>query len=78
MNLCSSDLLGRVSHALFKITSFVDSGPYLKSFDSLEEFIYQLRSYLTDMVMNPRHQFMEDDLLKVTDQVPSQGITVSS
>ena len=33
----------RVHHPMFKVTSFVDFGPYLKSFDSLDDYIYQLR-----------------------------------
>ena len=54
---------------MFKVTSF-DFGPYLKLFDSLEDYIYQLRDQLTYTFTNARYIFMEDDLSKVTNQVP--------
>ena len=59
----------RVSHAMFKVTSFVDFRPYLKSFDCLEDYIYQLSGQLTDVVTNPGHKYMEDGLSKLTDIV---------
>ena len=57
----------RVSHAILQVTSFVYLGPDSKSFHSLEDYIYQLRGQLADVATNPRHKFMEDDLLKVID-----------
>ena len=50
-----------VSHAMFKVTSFVDFGPHLKSFDVAEQYIYHLRDQQTVVVTIPRHTFMEDD-----------------
>ena len=57
----------RVSHAMFKVISFVEFGSFIKSSNALQYYIYQLRDQLTDEVTNTRHKFIEDDLSKVTD-----------
>ena len=53
-----------VSHAMFQVTRFVDLGSYIKSFGSLEDYIYQLRDQLMNVVTNPRHKFEEEYLSK--------------
>ena len=49
---------------MLKITGFVNFRPYLQSFASLEEYVYQLKEQVTDIVTNPSHRFMECDLSK--------------
>ena len=44
-----------------KVTRFVDLGLYLKSFNSLEDYISQLRDQLVDEVTNSKHKIIEDD-----------------
>ena len=55
---------------MFKVTSFVDFGPYLKSFNSLEGYIKWLEEQLIDTVIIPSHKFMEGNLSKVIKQTP--------
>ena len=59
-----------VHNAMFKVTSFVDHGPYLKLFNPLENHINYLKEKLNNIVTNPSHKFMKSDLSKVIDQVP--------
>ena len=66
----------RVTYAIFKVTSFVYPGPYLKLLNSLEDYIYQLRDQLMDVVTNSEHKLMEDNLSKVTYNLPMWGIAV--
>ena len=44
-----------VSHAMFEVTCFIDFGPYLESFNSLEKCIGWLDKWLTDIVKNSNH-----------------------
>ena len=52
-----------VSHANFKVTGFVDFRPYLESLNSLEKYIGWLEEQLTDIVRNPKHKFIETELI---------------
>ena len=49
----------RVSHAMFKVTSFVDFRTYLMSFNCLEGCFKQLEKHLTDIITNPTDKPME-------------------
>ena len=60
-----------------KGTSFIGFGPYLKSFNSLEDYINLLKEQLTNIVTSLSHNFMESDLSTVWDQVPLQGVEVT-
>ena len=48
--ICKPLLQIRVSHAMFKVTSFVDFGPYLKSLNSFKKYIEWLEQ-LSDIVL---------------------------
>ena len=58
----------RISHAMFKMTSFIDFGPYFKSFLSLEKYVEQEKGQLTNIVKNSNHIFMEQNLYMVIDR----------
>ena len=40
----------KVSHSMFKVTSFVDFGPYLKSLSSLVRYTKGLKEQLTNIM----------------------------
>ena len=46
--------------------------------ESLDKYINQLKDQFTDIVTNSNNEFMEDDLTKVKDKVPSICVAVSS
>ena len=60
----------RVRHAMYKVTSFVDLGPYVKSFSSIARYIRWLKNLLIDIVTNPSHKLMEQSLSMVIHQMP--------
>ena len=68
----------RVSHAMFKVTSCVGFGPYLKSFNSLERYVRWLEEQIIDQVKNPNHMCMEQSLSMVTDLTLPLGVGVSA
>ena len=68
----------RISHATFKVTSFVDLRLYQKLFNPLECYINWLEAQLTNILTNPGHKFIKRYPTKVTDQVPLQDLTASS
>ena len=61
---------------MFTVTSFVDFGPYLKSFSSLERYIRQLEE--DGHNENPTHKFMEQNLSMVIDPTSPLGVGVSA
>ena len=50
-----------VSQALFKVTSFIDLGPYLESLNSFKKYIEWLKKPLRDIVRNPNYRFLEQN-----------------
>ena len=59
----------RVSCAMFKVTSFVGLRPYFNHLN-LDNYIIQLKDQLTNIVTNSENNLTENDLSKVTDEVP--------
>ena len=60
---------------MFKMTSFVDFGLYLKAFNSLRTIYWTLGGPTEDTVRNPK--FMEQNLSTVIDRTPPLGVGVS-
>ena len=54
-----------VSPAMCTVTSFINFGPYLQSFNCLEHHQNWLKEQLTDIVTNSSHRIMEGNLSKV-------------
>ena len=65
-------------HSKFKVTGFVDLGLHLKSLYSLEKYIKQLEEQMMDIVRNPHHKFMEQNISTVIDRTPPLGVGVSA
>ena len=63
----------RVSCTIFKVTSFVDFGPYLKPLNPLEKYVRQLEEQLMDIVRNPDYKFIKQKLYTVIYRIPTHG-----
>ena len=67
----------QVSCAMFKMTSFVNFRPYLKSFNSIEKYIRWLEDQMTDIARNLNYKFMEQNLSMVINRTLPLGVGVS-
>ena len=75
MSICYLNLL---HHAMFKVTSFIGFGLYLKSSSFIERYIRWWEEQLTNILTNPNHKFIEHDVSNRINWTPFLGVGVSA